>query len=110
MDKLYLVHGNTWYDGYGYCENLYGVFTDRKTAEKVKTEVTEKLYEKEMHNINTHVESISDIEIDILEVDRRKYCEKKYRRYNKEVFTMIFVIHNLKYDTDEKYFEELEEA
>lgn len=36
---------------------------------KVKTEVTEKLYEKEMHNINTHVESISDIEIDILEVD-----------------------------------------
>lgn len=48
MDKLYLVHGNTWYDGYGYCENLYGVFTDRKTAEKVKTEVTEKLYEKEM--------------------------------------------------------------
>lgn len=69
MDKLYLVHGNTWYDGYGYCENLYGVFTDRKTAEKVKTEVTEKLYEKEMHNINTHVESISDIEIDILEVD-----------------------------------------
>lgn len=66
MDKLYLVHGNTWYDGYGYCENLYGVFTDRKTAEKVKTEVTEKLYEKEMHNINTHVESISDIEIDIL--------------------------------------------
>lgn len=69
MDKLYLVHGNTWYDGYGYCENLYGVFTDRKTAEKVKTEVTEKLYEKEMHNINTHVESISDIEIYILEVD-----------------------------------------
>ena len=46
MDKLYLVHGNTWYDGYGYCENLYGVFTDRKTAEKVKTEVTEKLYSK----------------------------------------------------------------
>lgn len=37
MDKLYLVHGNTWYDGYGYCENLYGVFTDRKTAEKVKS-------------------------------------------------------------------------
>lgn len=38
-------------------------------AEKVKAEVTEKLYEKEMHNINTHVESISDIEIDILEVN-----------------------------------------
>lgn len=69
MDKLYLVHGNTWYEGYGHCENLYGVFTDRKTAEKVKAEVTVKLYEKEMHNINTNVESISDIEIYILEVD-----------------------------------------
>lgn len=69
MDKLYLVHGNTYYDDYGHDEHFYGVFTDRKTAEKVKTEVTEKLYEKEMHNINTHVESISDIEIYILEVD-----------------------------------------
>ena len=69
MDKIYLVHGNTWYEGYGYCENLYGAFTDRKTAEKVKADVTVKLYEKEMHNINTNVESISDIEIDILEVD-----------------------------------------
>ena len=38
MDKLYLVHGNTWYEGYGYCANLYGVFTDRKTAEKVKAD------------------------------------------------------------------------
>ena len=69
MDKLYLVHGNTYYDDYGHDEHFYGVFTDRKTAEKVKTEVTVKLYEKETHNINTNVESISDIEIDILEVD-----------------------------------------
>lgn len=36
MDKLYLVHGNTWYDGYGYCENLYGVFTDRKQLRKLR--------------------------------------------------------------------------
>lgn len=41
----------------------------KKMAEKVRAEVTVKLYEKETHNINTHVESISDIEIDILEVD-----------------------------------------
>lgn len=36
MDKLYLVHGNTYYDDYGHDEHFYGVFTDRKTAEKVK--------------------------------------------------------------------------
>jgi hypothetical protein len=69
MDKLYLVHGNTWYEGYGHDEHFYGAFTDKKMAEKVRAEVTVKLYEKETHNINTNVESISDIEIDILEVD-----------------------------------------
>lgn len=69
MDKLYLVHGNTWYEGYGHCENLYGVFADKETAEKVRAEVTVKLYEQEMHNKNTNVESLSDIEIDILEVE-----------------------------------------
>lgn len=69
MDKLYLVHGNTWYEGYGYDDHFYGAFTDKKMAEKVRAEVTVKLYEKETHNINTNVESISDIEIDILEVD-----------------------------------------
>lgn len=69
MDKLYLVHGNTWYEGYGHDEHFYGAFTDKETAEKVKTEVTVKLYEQETHNENTNVESLSDIEIDILEVD-----------------------------------------
>lgn len=69
MDKLYLVHGNTWYEGYGHCENFYGAFTDKETAEKVRAEVTVKLYEQEMHNENTNVESLSDIEIDILEVE-----------------------------------------
>lgn len=38
-----------------------------KTAEKVKTEITLKLYDKETHNIYTNVESISDIEVFILD-------------------------------------------
>lgn len=69
MDKLYLVHGNTYYDDYGHDEHFYGAFTDKETAEKVRAEVTVKLYEQEMHNENTNVESLSDIEIDILEVE-----------------------------------------
>lgn len=43
--------------------------------EEVKAEVTVKLYEKEMHNINTNVESISDIKIDILEVDANQVTD-----------------------------------
>lgn len=69
MDKLYLVHGNTWYEGYGHDEHFYGAFTDKETAEKVRAEVTVKLYEQEIHNENTNIESLSDIEVDILEVE-----------------------------------------
>lgn len=36
MDKLYLVHGNTYYDDYGNDEHFYGAFTDKKMAEKVE--------------------------------------------------------------------------
>jgi hypothetical protein len=35
MDKLYLVHGNTWYEGYGYDEHFYGAFTDKKWLRKL---------------------------------------------------------------------------
>lgn len=38
---LYLVHGNTWFEGYGYEEHVFGVFTSRKKAEEAKI-VTEK--------------------------------------------------------------------
>lgn len=69
MNKLYLVHGNTWYEGYGHDEHFYGAFTDKETAEKVRAEVTVKLYEQETHNENTNIESLSDIEVDILEVE-----------------------------------------
>lgn len=82
MSKLYLVHGNTWYEGYGEYQNLYGVFTDRKTAEKVKTEITLKLYDKETHNICTNVESISDIEVYIKEVDVNQVTNIELGGYN----------------------------
>ena len=75
MDKLYLVHGNTWYEGYGHDEHFYGAFTDKETAEKVRAEVTVKLYEQEMHNENTNVESLSDIEINILEVEVNQFTD-----------------------------------
>ena len=32
MDKLYLVHGNTYYDDYGHDEHFYGAFTDKKNG------------------------------------------------------------------------------
>lgn len=71
MSKVYLVHGNTWYEGYGHDEHFYGVFTEGETAKKVMTKIQLELYKKETEEnyISTNVEKLSDIEIEILEVD-----------------------------------------
>lgn len=43
---LYLVHGNTWFEGYGYEEHVFGVFTLREKAEEAKI-ITEKRLQEE---------------------------------------------------------------
>lgn len=83
MIKLYLVHGNTWYEGYGNEEHVFGIFTDRDTAEAAKKQVIKELYKKEMKSTYTVIDDISEIEVDILEIEADKiadyylggYCE-----------------------------------
>ena len=80
---LYVVHGNTYYDGYGYEENLFGVYTKKDSAEAAKNLVVKELYEKEIKREMSHVEDIRDIEVYILEIEADKivdielggYCE-----------------------------------
>lgn len=43
---LYIVHGNTWYEGYGYRENIFGIYTSKGAAEIVKDRMIVDLYEK----------------------------------------------------------------
>lgn len=43
---LYVVHGNTYYDGYGHEENIFGIFTEKDSAESAKDLVVKELYEK----------------------------------------------------------------
>lgn len=45
---LYVVHGNTYYDGYGHEENIFGIFTEKDSAESAKDLVVKELYEKEI--------------------------------------------------------------
>lgn len=33
---LYVVHGNTYYDGYGHIENIFGIYTEKYAAEAAK--------------------------------------------------------------------------
>lgn len=80
---LYVVHGNTYYDGYGHMEHIFGIYTDKDKAETAKKVVTEQLYEKEKRNNWSNVDNISDIEVEILEIEANKisdielggYCE-----------------------------------
>lgn len=30
---LYVVHGNTYYDGYGHIENTFGIYTEKYAAD-----------------------------------------------------------------------------
>lgn len=80
---LYLVHGNTYYYGYGHMEHIFGIYTDKDKAETAKKVVTEQLYEKEKRDNWSNVDNISDIEVEILEIEANEisdielggYCE-----------------------------------
>ena len=66
---LYVVHGNTYYDGYGHIENIFGIYTKKDEAEAAKDLMIKELYEKEIaRGWMTVVEDVSDFEVDFLEI------------------------------------------
>lgn len=73
---LYVVHGNTYYDGYGHEENIFGIFTEKDSAESAKDLIVKELYEKEItRGWVSNADNISDIEVDILEIEADKLVE-----------------------------------
>lgn len=81
--KLYVVHGNTYYGGCGYVENIFGVYTEKDAAEAAKDLVTKQLYDENKDDKCPIVEDLSDIEVRIVEIEADKlvdielggYCE-----------------------------------
>lgn len=73
--KLYVVHGNTYYNDYGHIEKIFGVYTEKDAAEAVKDLVTQELYEKNVNDKWTLVENLSDVDVDILEIEAYKLVE-----------------------------------
>lgn len=72
---LYVVHGNIYYDGYGHIENIFGIYTKKDEAEAAKDLVTQELYEKNVNDKWTRVENLSDVDVDILEIEADKLVE-----------------------------------
>lgn len=73
---LYVVHGNTYYYGYGYIENIFGIYAKKDDAEAAKELITKKLYEKEIAKGQMSVvEDISDVEVEIAEIEAGRLVE-----------------------------------
>lgn len=80
---LYVVRGNNYYNGYGYVENIFGVYTEKDAAEAAKDLVTKQLYDENKDDKWSIVEDLSDIEVGIVEIEADKlvgielggYCE-----------------------------------
>lgn len=75
-NKLYLVYGNTYFDEYGACINVFGIFTSMELAEIAKKNAEDRYYEAERktswpsvskrEEVNFEIEEINvDEEIDI---------------------------------------------
>lgn len=56
MKKLYLVYGNTWFGGYGEDIHIFGAFSSREMAEKVKKEAEDEYFEQDQQSRFTEVE------------------------------------------------------
>ena len=80
---LYVVRGNNYYNGYGYVENIFGVYTEKDAAEAAKDLVTKQLYDENKDDKWSIIEDLSDIEVGIVEIEADKlvgielggYCE-----------------------------------
>ena len=72
---LYVVHGNTYYNDYGHIEKIFGGYTEKDAAEAAKDLVTQELYAKNVNDKWTRVENLSDVDVDILEIEADKLVE-----------------------------------
>ena len=81
MDKVYLVYGNTYFDGYGAYLNAFGVFSTLEEAEKVKKQKEDEYFERESTVIYSYVEDRSEVEFQIMEIEVDKVIDRQLGGY-----------------------------
>ena len=75
MEKVYLVYGNTYFDGYGTYIDAFGVFSTLEDAEKVKKQKEDEYFERESTAIYSYVEDRSEVEFQIMEIEVDKVID-----------------------------------
>lgn len=78
---LYVVHGNTYYEGYGYQETLFGIYTEKDAAESIKDLMVKELYERNVKIKSACVYDPRDIEVEILEIEPNKFVNVELGEY-----------------------------
>lgn len=76
MDKVYLVYGNTYFDGYGEYVDTFGVFSALELAEKVKKQKEDEYFEREATRKYPSVDDRSEVEFQIMEIEVDKVIDQ----------------------------------
>ena len=66
---LYLVYGNKNLDGYGYESYIFGIYTEKDSAESAEYLIAQELYEIAMNEDDSYIKDISDVDVDIKEIE-----------------------------------------
>lgn len=81
MKKLYLVYENTWFGGYGEEIHIFGVFSSRKMAEKVKKQAEDEYFEQDQQSRFTELNDRSEVEFYIVEIPEDTRIDEKLGGY-----------------------------
>lgn len=75
--KVYLVYGDTYFDGYGSEFHLFGAFDSREKAEEVKKQEEDEFFQQEMKKKSCYrnIDSREEVAFEIKEMQLNKICD-----------------------------------
>lgn len=78
---MYLVYGNTWFGGYGEEIHIFGIFSSREMAEKVKKQAEDEYFERDQQSMFTELDNRSEVEFHIVEIPTDTYVDETLGGY-----------------------------
>lgn len=81
MKKKYLVYGNTWFGGYGEEIHIFGIFSSREMAEKVKKQTEDEYFERDQQSRFAELDDRSEVEFHIAEIPENTYVDETLGGY-----------------------------